>query len=252
MSEAHRRHVMSQIDKINTPPPANPQRTISRSTRDVLDGPTLGVDHRQNPDAAAEREYMKRKAALEANGAPRTTGKNAGAFDKLRAGLRDYVRANGGAEHMAKAVPTDDGLDQAALIRELKAGPKAPAKGALAKSLQPGLDKAAKNLGVKAPNLLKSLEAGYNSDSATLTGGSTLRRQSLSKRVASTTVGGGPVPAKPKLLTKSQVEAACMNGLHSGAITGAEAAHVSTALSMDRRVPDELMKKITAIHHGTK
>ncbi|MGF6771963.1 hypothetical protein P3T18_004451 [Paraburkholderia sp. GAS199] len=229
-------------------PGQNVAVNIRRSTRDETLEPvrrtSLREDGKPHRSAADLIDHLHRTEGKR--------GKNHGAFAKLRTGLREYVRENGGAEHLAKAVPTDDGLDQAALIRELKAVPKAPAKGALAKSLQPGLDKAAKNLGMKAPNLLKSLEAGYNSDSTTLAGGSALRRQSLSKRVASITVGGDPVPAKPKLLTKSQVEAACMKGLNSGAITGAEAAYVSTALSMDRRIPDELMKKIADTHRGAQ
>lgn len=252
MSQAHAsalsRHLKSAgAHKSQTKPGQNIAVNIRCSTKDET---LVGADRRPAPDADAERAYLKRKAALESNGTPRTTGKNASAFDKLRAGLRQYVRENGGAEHMAKAVPTDDGLDQAALMRQLKAGPKAAPRGSLLKSLMPSFDNAAKGLGIANP-LKKSLAAGTDSNSAALTGGSALRRQSISKRVASTTVGGDPKPApKPTLMTKSQCQAAALKAMNAGKIAPQDAQTIDTCLSMDRRIPDALMKVLRAAHEG--
>ena len=150
--------------------------------------------------------------------------------------------------------------------------------------------------------LVKSLEAGYGSNSATLTGGSAMRKQSLSKRVASTTIGGdqkpryspeellkgaaaalhagaitgaeaqaiqhhvnmtgdcpdhllkkltGETTATPtRLLTRSEVEAACAKGMQSGAISGAEGIHVSTCLSLGHAIDGGVMQRLKSIHHG--
>lgn len=172
--------------------PSNPQKAIASSTKDET---LIGVDHRRDPDAEAERAGMKRKAVLEANSVPRTIGKNAGAFDKLLAGLRQYVRENGGAEQMAKAVSTEDSLNQAELMRQLKAGRKAAPKGSMLKSLTPAFDKVAKDLGVANP-LRKSLTAGYGTSMPDLSGGSALREQSISAKKK-------PKPLSPEDLLKA-------------------------------------------------
>ena len=46
--------------------------------------------------------------------------------------------------------------------------------------------------GLDLTDVMKGLEAGYGTDSATLTGGGALRRASQDRRLQATTVGGGP------------------------------------------------------------
>jgi hypothetical protein len=128
----------------------------------------------------------------------------------------------------------NEGLDQAAMLAKLKAGPTAstkPAEGSMLKSLAPAFDKAAKGLGVVNP-LLKSdapvgatsLEAGYNPDSATLTQGDALRMQSLQT-----------AKRKP---TNGELLKAASNALYAGKITAAEAMHLEYACNMGKD-PDE-------------
>ncbi|NYH24688.1 hypothetical protein [Paraburkholderia bryophila] len=194
----------------------------------------------------------------------------------------------------------------------VKAAPAA-AKPTLAKSIAKPSTKPVTMATVKArllglaravgnEELVKSLEAGYGSNSATLTGGSAMRKQSLSKRVASTTIGGDPKPryspedllkgaaaalhagaitgaeaqaiqhhvnmtgdcpdhllkkltgettATPtRLLTRSEVEAACAKGMQSGAISGAEGIHVSTCLSLGHAIDGGVMQRLKSIHHS--
>ncbi|MFM0752607.1 hypothetical protein [Paraburkholderia strydomiana] len=239
MSEQHRQHVMRHVDSINTPPPSNPKKVIQASTRDLIDGP------RHNPDEVAEREYVKRKSAMESA----KRGRNAGAFDKLRRQIREHVATHGELTKAVPHVPGDYSIEQA--YADLKSVPlpnKARAAGA-SKALGKTMATAARNLGNAV--LAKALEAGYNSDSATLTGGSALRRQSLDKRLQSTVVGGDPKPApKPSLMTKSQCQAAALRGLNTGKLTAWQCQHIDVALSMDRRIDDATMATLRELHGG--
>lgn len=58
-------------------------------------------------------------------------------------------------------------------------------------------------------------------------------------------------PNVPRLLNKSQVEAACMKGMQTGAISGAEGIHVETCLNLGGPIDDGVMKRLKAIH-GSK
>ncbi|WP_168794446.1 hypothetical protein [Paraburkholderia aromaticivorans] len=225
--------------------PNNPQRTISRSTKDV----SLGIDYRHNPDEAAEREYVKRKTALKPNGTASSTGMNAGAFDKLRRQVREHVAEHGELTKAVPHTPGDYSIEQA--YADLKSVPlpsKARTAGA-SKALGKAMGKVARSMG--DTKLAKSLEAGYGSDSANLTGGSALRRQAVSKRIASTTVGGDPKPApKSTLMTKSQCQAAALKGLDTGKLTASQCQHIDVALSMDRRIDDTTMATLRELHEG--
>lgn len=226
-------------------PGQNVAVNIRRSTRDE----TLERAPRTNTDEVDERAYHAHGMALERKQAERAqgnrgTGKNAGAFHKLRATVRGAI-ANG---EMAKALPHklgDYSIEQA--YSDLRSVPLPSAADAF-KSLRKTMAKTARSLG--NTTLAKSLEAGYDSNSATLTRGSALRKQSLEKRLKSTVVGGDPKPAKPKLMNKSECRAAAFKAMSAGKIAPRDAQTIDTCLTMDRRIPDALMKALRAQHEG--
>lgn len=213
--------------------PDNPQKVIGSSATSAED------------DAA--EAVKKRRSKLKKTG-------SRGGF----AGLLKELNNAKAEETVTKALPVasgprevvrfNDGLDQAAIIKTLKAGPTAaqtPTDGAMLKALAPAFDKAAKTLGVTNP-LLKSdapvgstsLEATYNSDSATLTGGDALRKQSLPKKIF--------VKMEPAPLTGDEITKAASAALTAGAITGAEAKTIAThvALNGGKHCDPDLLKKI--------
>jgi hypothetical protein len=100
-----------------------------------------------------------------------------------------------------------------------------------------------KSMGFDAPTGTSSLDAGYGSDSATLTGGSALRRQSLDKSRVFGTVVGGDVSAAPKL-TPDMIERAASAALAAGQITGAEANQIATYCAMGAICPEPLLKRL--------
>lgn len=100
-----------------------------------------------------------------------------------------------------------------------------------------------KSMGFDAPAGTSSLDAGYGSDSATLTGGSALRRQSLNKSRVFGTVVGGDVTAAPKL-TPDMIERAASAALAAGQITGAEANQIATYCAMGAICPEPLLKRL--------
>ncbi|MFM0663334.1 hypothetical protein [Paraburkholderia sediminicola] len=187
-------------------------------------------------------------------------GKNKGAFDKL---CNDLSNATGGT--MTKALPAADhaGLDNdrtndfdpAQVIRDLKSGPTIP-KIDMVKSIAAVMQKAYDNLGVanplaksEAPMGTSSLKATYNSDSATMVGGDSLREQSLVK----TRVYGTVVPSAPvKKLTKTQIERASEAALAAGVLTAVETKRVSTCLSMDVQIDSALLAKLAGIGSASK
>jgi len=207
MSEKHRQHVMAHVAKNHTTPPSNPQRTIANSTRDALDEPT--------PE---ERELVKRRLV------EKSKGKVKGAFNRLLDSLGNAMQGG----DMSKSLPAAEPLraetirmndfDQGAIIHSLKAGRVSTPK-SMAKSL--------------------GLEAGYGTDSATLTGGDAMRAQSLDKRVQSTVV-----PIIVKKPTKEQLLAKGMKALKDGRITGAESMNYEYCVNMGRAVEPELMLKV--------
>lgn len=226
-------------------PGQNVAVNIRRSTRDE----TLERAPRANTDEADERAYRACRTALDRKQAERAqgnrgTGKNAGAFHKLHAKVRDAI-ANG---EMAKALPYklgDYSIEQA--YSDLRSVPLPSAADAF-KSLRKTMAKTARSLG--NTTLAKSLEAGYDSNSVTLTQGSTLRKQSLDKRLQSTVGGGDPKPVKPKLMTKSQCQAAALKGLNSGKLTASQCQHIDVSLSMDRRIDDATMATLRELQGG--
>lgn len=148
-----------------------------------------------------------------------TKGKFAGAFQRL-------CDAVCGATGMAKSLPTHgpmqreattmrmNDFDPADIVRTLKAGR------------------------VSKP-MAKSLEAGYNSDSATMTGGDAMRTQSLDKRVQSTIV---PIIVKP--IGKEQLLKAGALALKAGKLTAAEAMNLEYCANMGRKPDDAIMAKL--------
>ncbi|CAE6714276.1 hypothetical protein [Paraburkholderia haematera] len=234
MAEEHRLALMRSVDGVVTHGPANPKKVIDDSTTSVTapsdPAKVIGAISTSEADDAAEA-VKKRRSKL----------KKTASRDGFAGLLKELNNAKA-EETMAKALPVasgprevvrfNDGLDQHAIMKTLKAGPTAaqtPTDGAMLKALAPAFDKAAKTLGVTNP-LLKSdapvgstsLEATYNSDSATLTGGDALRTQSLQKR-------------KP---TNGELLKAASNALNAGKITAAEAMHLEYACNMGKD-PDE-------------
>ena len=210
MSEADCRHVMRHMETQQCEVPANPRKFIENSTTGEAD------------DAAGKR------AKKMTNGK-----KNAGAFAKLQADLARAAKGEPMGKGQGTGVPVTQStgtgeLDQTSLIAKLKA-PKAP-RVDMFKALTPALD--------KARALAKSLTAGYDSDSATLAGGSALRTQSMPKKVF--------VKMEPAPLTGDQITKAASAALSAGAITGAEANHIAThvALNGGKHCDADLLKKI--------
>jgi hypothetical protein len=239
--------------------PANPAETIRRSSPDVLLTPL------QRAKAEIERKRQERERAARGarsdagdsdddeddetmidgephSGSSLSKSFHKGAFQRMRRGLH---------AHMAKSLAAVDiagesfeqrygaGIHRTAHVVEpvRVAKVRAVAKPVTMSSVTKRMAALAKSLG--NVTLAKSLEAGTNSDSATLAGGSALRVQSLQG-----------APKKPKQITAAQVEAACMKGLQSGAISGGEAAHICTALTMGHPLGGDLMMKVMAVHGG--
>jgi hypothetical protein len=158
--------------------------------------------------------------------------KNRGAFDKLLARVRD-AGANG---EMAKAAAYklgDYSIEQ--VYADLKSVPVGSTAGA-SKALGKSMAKLARSLG--NATLAKSLESGYGTDSATLTGGSAIRKQSLSKRAVSTTVGGDPVP------TGEQILKAASAALYAGQIDATDAQQIQHQVNTRGTCDDALLKKL--------
>lgn len=203
--------------------PANPATAIRRSSPDE----SL---QRHNPEAEAETAYERRRKKMSGGNS------NAGAFDKLRRQVREHVAEHGPLE---KAIPGDYSIGQA--MSDLRSVPLPSTAGA-SKLLLKGMAKTARALG--NANLAKSLEAGYGSDSATLTGGSALSKQSLSKRVASTTVGGDPKSAKKREPTGDEILKAASAALYAGQIDAKDAQAIQHHVGMTGKCPEPLLKKL--------
>ena len=241
--------------------PANPAETIRRSSPDVLLTPLqrakADIERRRKERAQAARrtdagdtddeEIGEDGHPVSKQGCSLSKSLKVGAFERLRTGLK---------KHQAEMLKSIAAVDIAGESFEQRYGVAAHAH--VAHAIEPvrvatvravakpvtmaGVTKRMATLAKSLGNteLAKSLEAGTNSESATLTGGSAMRRQSL------------PVSNKPKQITAAQVEAACMKGLASGAISGGEAAHICTALTMGHPLGGDLMLKVCAIHNGMK
>jgi hypothetical protein len=158
-----------------------------------------------------------------------------GAFDKLKARVQAAL-ANGGVE-MSKASKL---TGASMVVKAVKV--EHPA---LAKTIATKIEEARASLGKAmavggdAPVGATSLEAGYNSDSATMVGGDALRAQSLDKRVQATVVPS----------TSDEITKAASAALTAGSITGAEANHIAThiALNGGKRCDADLLKKIGCV-----
>ncbi|MEX3982811.1 hypothetical protein AB4Y45_27945 [Paraburkholderia sp. EG287A] len=177
-----------------------------------------------------------------------TMGNNCkGAFDRLKAGLRAYERENGSvqsatsAESLTKALREQEGfsgtmhgeLDQRVLIAKLKAGPQTkPTAVTLAKAIGKtrGL---LKSMGFDGPTGTTSLEATYNSDSTTMTGGDAFRNQSLA--------GAKP---KRRVYSDNELLKAGEDALRCGKISSAEAYHLSSAVAMGKHPGEDVAAKL--------
>jgi hypothetical protein len=226
---------------------AAPARTPA--TRDVLDGRTTPrtakelTEHLQRSDAEAETAYERKLA--ERGRSNRGRPGSRGAFDKLRSKVREHLSSTGsGGEPMTKAQPVEHnqsfesrygcaayvaepGTIQRAAVAKVAA--PAAAKPSIA-SIRKSLANIAKSLG--NTTLAKSLEAGYGTNSATLTGGSAIRKQSL--------------PAKPaaKPLSPDELLKAASKLLHHGRIDTQTAARVQSEVNLTGKVSPALMKTL--------
>ena len=218
--------------------PANPQRVIGSSSPDILDE-HLSSARRADAETAHMRKLTERGRANRGKSGSR------GAFDKLRTKVREHLSSTGsGDEPMTKAQPVEHNqsfesrygcaayvaepvtIQRAAVVKPTAANP-APTIAALRKSMAA----LAKSLG--NTTLAKSLEAGYGTDSATLTGGSAIRKQSL--------------PTKPvaKPLSPDELLKAASTLLHHGRIDTQTAARVQSEVNLTGKVSPTLMKTLS-------
>lgn len=219
-------------------------RNLGGSVAHTNPGQNVAVKIRNN--TRDETLEPARRTSLNEEGTPKTTaehidhlhrtegnrGKNRGAFDKLRARVRDAI-ANG---EMAKAVPYKPGdysIERA--MSDLRRVPMPNTAGSL-KTLRKSMAKVARSMG--NATLAKSLDAGYGSNSATLTGGSALRKQSLDKRLQSTVVGGDPE------LTGEHILKAAGAALYAGQIDAQDAQAIQHHVNMTGKCPEPLLKKL--------
>jgi hypothetical protein len=188
----------------------------------------------------AETAYMRKLA--ERGRANRGKSGSRGAFDKLRAKVREHLA---GSEPMTKAQPVEHNQSFesrygcAAYVTEpvtiqratvAKIAAPAAARHSIA-SIRKSIADVAKSLGNTA--LSKSLEAGYGADSATLTGGSAIRKQSLPKKPA----------AKP--LSPDELLKAASTLLHQGRIDTQTAARVQSEVNLTGKVSPVIMKTLS-------
>jgi hypothetical protein len=226
MSDEHRKAVARGMSHSRVP--ADPAGHIRRTT--TGDAELSGNDR---------RIVGARRGAAKGSG----KAKFAGAFDLLKTalfGATDISKSLQPGEPLRAETIRMNDFSTADLIRGLKATPVSTLS--LIKSIKPAMDKLAKSLGVDSP-----LEAGYGSDSASLTGGAAMREQSLDGRLQSTVV---PMPVKR--LTKTQIERASKAALEAGVLTGAEANCIATCLSMDMQIDPALLAKLAGIGSNSK
>lgn len=255
-ADALQTHLRRSGNAHHSDPGENVGHQIAKSSKDEL---------LTRADTEAERGYAERKTALERQRAARSARSDAGddeddeemidgvpqsrslskslhagAFGRLRTLLKKHTAS------MAKAIAAQDssgegferyGAGFAAHVAE-------PVRIQRAKVVvaQPTANTFAKSL-ERTKSLMKSmgLEAGTGTDSATLTGGSALRRQSLSKRVASTTVGGDPKPKQP---TADEIMKAASAALHANAISASDAMAIQHQVNTRGTCEDALLKKL--------
>ncbi|MFM0088927.1 hypothetical protein PQR46_18630 [Paraburkholderia sediminicola] len=255
-ADALQTHLRRSGNAHDSDPGENVGRQIAKSSKDEL---------LTRADTEAERGYAERKTALERqravrsarsdagddeddeemiDGAPqsRSLSKSlhAGAFGRLRTLLKKHTAS------MAKAIAAQDSsgegferygagfaahVAEPVRIQRAKVVVAKPTANTFAKSLE------------RTKSLMKSmgLEAGTGTDSATLTGGSALRRQSLSKRVASITGGGDPKPKQP---TVDEIMKAASTALHANAISASDAMAIQHQVNTRGTCDDALLKKL--------
>jgi hypothetical protein len=219
--------------------PANPQRVIGSSSPDILD------EHLSSARRAdAETAYMRKLA--ERGRANRGKSGNRGAFDKLRTKVREHLSSTGSdGEPMRKAQPVEHNQSFesrygcAAYVAEPVTIQRATvAKVAAPAAAKPSIAIIRKSMATIANSLgnttlAKSLDAGYGTDSATLTGGSAIRKQSM--------------PANPaaKPLSPDELLKAASTLLHHGRIDTQTAARVQSELNLTGKVSPTLMKRLS-------
>lgn len=241
----------------HTNPGQNVAVKIAKSSKDEL---LSTVDHRRDPDAEAERQYIQRKTALEREQAERAhsaRGKGAkGSFAKLRERVKAAISgAQSTAADMVKALQAL-GSSSAAMAKSVRDDNEGferyGSDFAFAYSAEPVTTQHAATVRTKPTaatfqksinkvnSMLKSmgLEAGYGTDSATLTGGSALRKQSLDKRLQSTVVGGDPEP------TGEQILKAAGAALYAGQIDAKDAQAIQHQVNMRGTCEERLLKKL--------
>jgi len=221
--------------------PSNPQKAIAASTKDKT---LLGVGRRHNPDERAERDYARRKQAIEKH---HLRGKGAkGSFAKLKERVR--AMASDTAEGLIKSLQSlhepiqhhhsdsfedrfGKGFSHAHVV-----GPVTAHRAAVAstKPTAATLEGSIK----RVTSMMKSmgLEVSYDSDSATIQGGDAIRKQCLA----------GAKPAKPKAKPMSAddlVKGAAML-LHHGRITPQVAQRVQSEVLLKGTVSPDLMKAL--------
>lgn len=224
-------------------PPANPVEFVRGASPDVLLSPTerareraAETDRRLRAAASGERDdagdtddddeddevmvdgepYSRRDLQ---SGSSLSKSLTRGAFQALRNQVSRHFAHQG-----TGALMQSEEFDQRALMAKLKSEPitKTDTSG-----LRKSMAKVANALG--NTTLAKSLEAGYGADSATLKGGSAVRKQSLDKRLQATVAGGDP---QPRVYSPAEVSLAAQHALAHGQITVEQAGRIQSELDL--------------------
>ena len=183
----------------------------------------------------AETAYMRKLA--ERGRANRGKSDSRGAFDKLRAKVREHLSSTGsGGEPMTKAQPVEhnQSFESRYGCAAYVAEPVTIQRATVAKIAAPAAPRSSiASIRKSMADIAKSLEAGYGTNSATLTGGSAIRKQSLPKKPA----------AKP--LSPDELLKAASTLLHHGRIDTQTAARVQSEVNLTGKVSPVIMKTLS-------
>ncbi|WP_321853197.1 hypothetical protein [Paraburkholderia tropica] len=215
-------------------PPANPVQHIRRGSSDLTLPSTERARARTEATDRDLRDSVAGKQRIDDAGVPdddeyedendevQTRGgqgsslsksMHRGSFQRIRNEVNQHIAKQGTGEYMQS-----EEFDQRALMAELKIAPIVKAN---TTSLRKSMAKVANALG--NATLAKSLEAGCASNSATLTGDSAVRRQSLA---------GTKSAPKPRVYSPAEVSLAAQNALAYGQITVEQAGRIQSELDL--------------------
>jgi hypothetical protein len=229
-------------DRAHNKPSSDPKGFIRRASPDMTLTPA-----QRKADERAEKEYLRKMSEARANGGINDEGSferlkkslAAKATDSVETIMKSLQTMYGPRASMAKALAEQDASGEGFEERYGIPAHATVAQAVGVKTIRAAV-KPAKPVNTIASGfarinvLLKSmgLEASYGTDSATLTGGSAIRKQSL--------------PAKPaaKPLSPDELLKAASTLLHHGRIDTQTAARVQSEVNLTGKVSPALMKTL--------